>query len=258
MVVSSGGDRREVTIIHQGLAVGLGYFRLIKVSSRNWLEIMANSDGGRRPARHAQIRVRRAGTPVSIARRRDQGVYYHGVDSVTGFVLAGGKSSRMGQDKAFMQLGGRTLLAHALELARPRPETPGLSAARRSSRRSARWWKTCIPGSGPLAGIQAALAATRTELNLITAVDMPFLEPDFLKYLIAQARASQAVVVVPRAGGRLQPLCAIYRKDFAEVAERSLRAGRNKVDSLFSEVQTLVIEQEELERNGFTEECSAT
>jgi molybdenum cofactor guanylyltransferase len=43
-------------------------------------------------------------------------VYYHGVDSVTGFVLAGGKSSRMGQDKAFIQSGGRTLLAHALEL----------------------------------------------------------------------------------------------------------------------------------------------
>ena len=44
-------------------------------------------------------------------------MYYHGVDSVTGFVLAGGKSSRMGQDKAFMQLGGRTLLVHALERA---------------------------------------------------------------------------------------------------------------------------------------------
>ena len=110
------------------------------------------------------------------------------------------------------------------------------------------------PGRGPLAGIQAALAATRTELNLITAVDMPFLQLDFLNYLIAQARASQAAVVVPRAGGGLQPLCAVYRKDFAEVAERSLRAGKNKIDRLFAEVQTLVIEQEELERNGFTEE----
>ena len=85
-------------------------------------------------------------------------------------------------------------------------------------------------------------------------MDMPFLELDFLKYLIARARESEAVVGVPRMGGRLQPLCAIYRKDFAEVAERSLRAGKNKVDSLFPEVQTLVLEQAELERNGFTDE----
>ena len=110
------------------------------------------------------------------------------------------------------------------------------------------------PGRGPLGGIQAALAETRTRLNLITAVDMPFLRPDFLKYLVDQARASQAVVVLPRTGGRLQPLCAIYQKDFAEVAERSLQAGKNKIDNLFAEVPTLVMEQAELERNGFEEE----
>jgi molybdopterin-guanine dinucleotide biosynthesis protein A len=47
----------------------------------------------------------------------DACVYHRGVDSVSGFVLAGGQSSRMGRDKAFMQLGGRTLLAHALQSA---------------------------------------------------------------------------------------------------------------------------------------------
>jgi molybdopterin-guanine dinucleotide biosynthesis protein A len=83
---------------------------------------------------------------------------------------------------------------------------------------------------------------------------MPFLQPDFLKYLIDQARASQAVVVVPRTGGRLQTLCAVYGKDFAEVAERSLQAGKNKIGDLFAEVQTLVMEQAELERKGFAEE----
>jgi molybdenum cofactor guanylyltransferase len=181
-------------------------------------------------------------------------VYDHGVESVTGFVLAGGKSSRMGQDKAFLQLERRTLLAHALELAQAVTENAWIVGSAEKFGAFGSVLEDRYPGCGPLAGIQAALAATLTELNLITAVDMPFLELDFLKYLIAQARENQAVVVVPKAGGRLQPLCAIYRKDFSEIAERSLRVGKNKVDSLLLEVQTLVIDQAELERNGFTED----
>jgi molybdenum cofactor guanylyltransferase len=59
---------------------------------------------------------------------------------------------------------------------------------------------------------------------------------------------------VPKAGGGLQPLCAVYRRAFAEAAERSLRAGKNRIDSLFPEVKTRVIDQEELMQNGFSDE----
>jgi molybdenum cofactor guanylyltransferase len=181
-------------------------------------------------------------------------VYHHGVCSVTGFVLAGGKSSRMGQDKAFMQFGERTLLAHALELARAATGKVWIIGSAEKFATFGPVLEDVFPGRGPLAGIQAALAGTRTELNLITAVDMPFLQLDFLNYLIARARASHAEVVVPRAGGGLQPLCAIYRKDFAEVAQRSLQAGKNKIGPLFAEVQTLIIEAPDLEQNGFGED----
>ncbi len=181
-------------------------------------------------------------------------MYHHGVESVTGFILAGGKSSRMGQDKAFMQLGQRTLLEHALELARAATGNAWIVGSAQKFAAFGPVVEDMYPGRGPLAGIQAALAGTRTELNLITAVDVPFLQLDFLKYLIARAGASPPQVVVPRAGGGLQPLCAIYRKDFAEVARRSLEAGKNKIDLLFTEVQTLIIEPPELERNGFGED----
>lgn len=181
-------------------------------------------------------------------------MYYHGVDSVTGFVLAGGKSSRMGKDKAFMQLGGRTLVAHALELAQAATGKAWIVGGAEKFVTYGPVVEDLYPGCGPLAGIHAALADARTDLNLITAVDMPFLRVDLLKYLITRAAASEAAVVVPRAGGGLQPLCAVYRKAFGEVAQRSLDAGKNKVDSLFAEVQTLVIEQAELERYGFGEE----
>jgi molybdopterin-guanine dinucleotide biosynthesis protein A len=181
-------------------------------------------------------------------------VYYHGVDSVTGFVLAGGKSSRMGQDKAFMQLGGRTLLAQALERALAATGNAWIVGSTEKFAAFGPVVEDVYPGRGPLGGILAALSGTRTQLNLITAVDMPFLQLDFLKYLITQARASHAAVVVPRAGGGLQPLCAVYRKDFAQVAQRSLSAGKNKIDTLFADVPTLVIEQAELERSGFMQD----
>ena len=181
-------------------------------------------------------------------------MYHHGVDSASGFVLAGGKSSRMGQDKAFMQFGKRTLLAHALELARAAAGGVWIVGSAEKFAAFGPVLEDVFPGRGPLAGIQSALATTRTELNLITAVDMPFLQLDFVNYLIARARASQAQVIVPRAGGGLQPLCAVYRKDFEAVARRSLQTGKNKIDLLFTEVQTLIIEPPELERNGFGEE----
>ena len=181
-------------------------------------------------------------------------MYHHGVDSVAGFVLAGGKSSRMGQDKAFMQLGQRTLLEHALELARAATGNAWIVGSAEKFASFGPVVEDIYPGRGPLAGIQAALAGTRSELNLIMAVDMPFLQLDFLNYLIARAGASPAQVVVPRAGGGLQPLCAVYRKDFAEVARRSLEAGKNKINLLFTDVETLFIEPPELERNGFGED----
>ncbi|PYX80498.1 MAG: molybdenum cofactor guanylyltransferase [Acidobacteria bacterium] len=100
--------------------------------------------------------------------------------------------------------------------------------------------------------IHAALSATATDLNLILAVDLPFLETTFLKYLLRQAAASDALVTLPRAGGGWQPLCAVYRKTFAAIAERSLLQGRNKIDPLFADIKTLVLEERELARRGFS------
>jgi molybdopterin-guanine dinucleotide biosynthesis protein A len=160
----------------------------------------------------------------------------------------------MGQDKAFLRLGDRTLLAHALQLAHAVSGNALIVGSAKKFADFAPVAEDVYPERGPLAGIHAALTRTSTDLNLIMAVDLPFLQPDFVNYLISQARETAAVVVVPRAGGGLQPLCALYRRSFAEVAERSLQAGKNKIDPLFAEVTTQVIEREELQRNGFPEE----
>ena len=77
------------------------------------------------------------------------------------------------------------------------------------------------------------------------------MQPEFLSYLIEQARDSSAAVVVPRTAKGLQPLAAVYRREFAAVAERSLRAGQNKIALSFAEIQTRIIEPEELEQERF-------
>ena len=84
-------------------------------------------------------------------------------------------------------------------------------------------------------------------------MDVPFVSAALLHYLVGRARESPtALVTVPRTGQRWQPLCAIYRRKFADVAEQSLRAGRYKIDSLFDKKHTQVITGEELVGSGFS------
>src|SRR5215471_9667011 len=150
------------------------------------------------------------------------------------FVLAGGKSTRMGTDKALLELSGRLLLSRALALLSgiaPAPYIVG-SAAKFSG--YAQVFEDQFPNCGPLGGIHAALCASSAPLNLILAVDMPFVEAGFLGFLAELARGTKAVVTVPRAGGHWQPLCAVYHKSFAHVAEAALLQGKNKIDPLFT------------------------
>ena len=172
-------------------------------------------------------------------------------DDVTAFVLAGGQSTRMGREKAMLELGGRTLLERALQLALTVAAEAIVVGSRGEFERYGRLLEDVYPGQGPLGGIHAALWASPTDLNLILAVDTPFLEARFLEFLIAQARESGAVVTVPRTADGFHPLAAVYRRAFRETAEQALAEGRNKIDALFAQVETRVLEEEELRRFAF-------
>jgi len=173
---------------------------------------------------------------------------------VTAFILAGGKSRRMGTDKAFVTLEGRTLLARALDLARA--VSPEVRIVGDSAKFStfAPVVEDIFPNCGPLGGIHAALRSSPTDLNLILAVDVPFITAAFLQFLFAHGRASAASVTAVRTSDGWQPLCAVYRRQFADTAEESLRQGRYKIDTLFDEADTRVIDRNELEAAGFSDE----
>ena len=172
-------------------------------------------------------------------------------DDVTAFVLAGGQSTRMGREKAMLELGGSTLLERALQLALTVAAEAMVVGSRGEFERYGRLLEDVYPGQGPLGGIHAALWASPTDLNLILAVDTPFLEARFLEFLVAQARESGAVVTLPRTADGFHPLAAVYRRSFRETAEQALAEGRNKIDALFAQVETRVLEEEELRRFAF-------
>ena len=171
---------------------------------------------------------------------------------LTAFVLAGGKSTRMGSDKAFLPWADGTLLSHALKLvAGVTPRVRIVGEARRFAAFGA-VVEDIYRDRGPLGGIHAALSGSSTDLNLMLAVDLPLIEARFLEFMVALARNTDAVVTVPHADGVSQPLCAVYRREFSKPAEEALQAGRNKIDALFVSVKTHVIEEDEFTRAGFS------
>ncbi len=170
---------------------------------------------------------------------------------LSAFVLAGGRSSRMGADKAFLRLDGRTLLERTLDLLRGlTPEVYIVGPAEKFGAYG-QVIEDRYAGRGPLAGIHAALIASKSELNLILAVDLPRVDERLLRFVLGQAEASQAMVTVPYIAGGYQPLCAVYWREFASLAEAALKTGKNKIDALFSQTNTRVLEEAELSRFAF-------
>jgi molybdopterin-guanine dinucleotide biosynthesis protein A len=181
------------------------------------------------------------------------------------FVLAGGKSSRMGSgadgskiDKALLEFRGQTLLHRVLETARAVCERVAIVGdpakfARHAALKDEVLVRDVFPECGPLGGIHAALVQSPAELNLMLPVDMPFVSKTLLEFLFATAEENDALVTVPKIGKGWQPLCAIYRPEFAPSAEEALRAGKCKIDTLFRDISLHTIEAPELIAAGFSE-----
>jgi molybdopterin-guanine dinucleotide biosynthesis protein A len=189
--------------------------------------------------------------PVDVFRQRELCIIA-GMDDLNAFVLAGGRSSRMGTDKPSVVLDGQTLLERALALLGTVVSSASIVGNREKLGRFGHVVEDEFPDHGPLGGIHAALRSSTADLNLVLAVDMPFVEARFLQHLIAKARRGNAVVTVPRADGAWQPLCAVYRKPFVELAERALHAGKNKIDPLFVQCDVQVLDEDELTKSGFS------
>jgi molybdopterin-guanine dinucleotide biosynthesis protein A len=148
---------------------------------------------------------------------------------VAGFVLAGGISSRMGRDKALIELNGETLLVRAARLV---GQLTGSVTVVGPLERYSGLGFTVVPdrvqGAGPLGGIDTALGRRQAQWNLILACDLPAVETGLLGELIRRACGSSADCIIPRSD-RPEPLCAVYSLSAAPHIRRAVDAGVRKI-----------------------------
>ncbi len=165
---------------------------------------------------------------------------------LTAAVQAGGRSSRMGQDKALLRLGGVPLIQRLLE--RIRGLCDELLVTTNRPRDYAflgvRLVADEIPDAGALYGLRTALKAARGDRVLVLACDMPFVSRALLAHMLAVA--PQADLVVPSWGGMFEPFQAVYARSCLEYVEAALDAGERRVTSFYSRARVLRIEEPEL------------
>ncbi|MGB8644104.1 MAG: molybdenum cofactor guanylyltransferase [Anaerolineae bacterium] len=184
---------------------------------------------------------------------------------VSGVILAGGMSRRMGRDKAWVELAGQALIervcAHLRELCEELVVVANDPApyARLGARLTADVW----PGKGSLGGIYSGLLSARFDQAIVVACDMPFINPDLFRYMLGLA--GDYDLVIPSASDPskpqapkserptakdldLHPLHAVYTKTCLAPMAARLQSGDLRAISFFPDVRVRVVEPVEIER----------
>ncbi len=171
--------------------------------------------------------------------------------TTAGVILAGGRASRMGgRDKAFAAVGGQPIAARTVRLFQD--IFPQVIVATNRPERFARFGVETVgdrhPGCGPLAGIHAAMLASRHPWVFVVACDMPGLDAGVIRWLLARPRTADAVV--PRWDDDLEPLHALYAVHALPQVERCLVTGRHALREFLPGVRVDYVEERELRALG--------
>lgn len=157
----------------------------------------------------------------------------------------------MGEEKAFVEVGGKLLIDHAMRRLKPFDCDIFIVGPKSVFNAFGRIVEDEVPGKGPLGGIHAALHRSQTEFNVITAVDTPLVPASLLERLLEEAHGGQAEAVIPRAAGGLHPLTGVYRRSIVATVEKAIKEDRLKVDAVIAERPHVFYDAE---ANGFPAE----
>jgi molybdopterin-guanine dinucleotide biosynthesis protein A len=169
------------------------------------------------------------------------------MNAISGIVLAGGKSQRMGADKAFLEVGGIPTVQRVLDVLELLSDDLVIvtNSRERYEGLPGRLVSDVYRGKGALDGIYSGLLAARHDYAIVVACDMPFLNPRLLRYLVGLAAGYD--VVVPDLGDRrLETTHAVYAKTCLGPIKQLLLADQLKIIKLFPLVRVRYVGREEM------------
>lgn len=157
-------------------------------------------------------------------------------NKITGIVLAGGKSRRMGAEKGLLKFAGKRLIEHAIfVLEKVCDQIIIIENSDTYDFLGYPVFADIIPNSGPMGGIFTGLMKSETDLNLVLSCDMPFIPEVLLKYLIQNNSGFD--VAVPWHGGRkFEPMCAVYHKKTIPVFEEFIQNNNYKIFDIYRQL----------------------
>ena len=156
---------------------------------------------------------------------------------ITGIILAGGESVRMGTHKSLIKVNGKTLLQNALEICRPFCQSVLISSNNKLHEKFGyKVIRDEIPGCGPMGGIYSALKQSETRWNFILSVDAPHVAPAFIEEMVLYTAGFDAIV--PTVENKIEPLIAFYNKSALPLFGKQIKAGNFKMYELLNLVNT--------------------
>jgi len=165
--------------------------------------------------------------------------------SLTGIILSGGKSVRMGRDKAFIEIDGIPIIQRIYDIFQ-KIFTEIIIVTNQKEFYSgfkAKIVSDLIINNGALGGLYTGLFFSSNPYSFCVACDMPFLNESMIQYLIKQANGYD--VIVPRTEDGLQPLHAVYSKNCLEPIKIIIGMGKYKIIDFYPFVKTKIIEESE-------------
>lgn len=173
-------------------------------------------------------------------------------NTFTGIILSGGKNTRMRTPKAFLEIHGQRIIDHTLSIYRKLFSEIIIVTNDAESYLKFPLEATLVAdiykNKGPLGGVHAGLFFANHTHAFVTACDMPFLNEDFIRYLLE--RTHDYDIVVPQSSDGLQPLHAVYSRRCLPAIEKRLLSDQLKIDGFFKDMRLLKIGVDQIARFG--------